>query len=384
MNKTALIFGAGKTGRGFAAHLAFLGGYQIILIDKDHQLVNDLNSTLKYDIQILDREEKSVTINIEGAFYIEDAAWHEAFLTTDLAFTAVFGNNLKDLATSLTPALNKRHVANPTGFLTIITCENLTNAAGVLKNAVKENLVPDKEEWLLNYIGFSESIIFRTCLNATADQSPLTIRSQNFFELPCDGNAIKGDIHVYGLKPLKNFNNQLKRKIYTYNCINAIITYLGAKKGYEQLYEAGNDPEILSIARKAGEEASGALVAEFGFDRQEQQAWTDAAFAKFADKNIPDPIERNAADPVRKLSREDRLIGPALLALRHGIYPEGLIEGIIACFDYRDETDHVSVAEMIQQKGLDVVLREVCGLTEKEELFRLIKERAIKRSKDGK
>ena len=384
MNNTALIFGAGKTGRGFAAHLAFLGGYQIILIDKDHQLVNDLNSTLKYDIQILDREEKSVTINIEGAFYIEDAAWHEAFLTTDLAFTAVFGNNLKDLATSLAPALNKRHVANPTGFLNIITCENLTNAAGVLKNAVKENLVPDKEEWLLNYIGFSESIIFRTCLNATADQSPLTIRSQNFFELPCDGDAIKGDIHVYGLKPLKNFNNQLKRKIYTYNCINAIITYLGAKKGYEQLYEAGNDPEILSIARKAGEEASGALIEEFGFDQQEQQAWTDAAFAKFADKNIPDPIERNAADPVRKLSREDRLIGPALLALRHGIYPEGLIEGIIACFDYRDETDHVSVAEMIQQKGLDVVLMEVCGLTEKEELFRLIKERAIKRSKDGK
>jgi len=384
LNNTALIFGAGKTGRGFAAHLAFLGGYQIILIDKDHQLVNDLNSTLKYDIQILDREEKSVTINIDGAFYIEDAAWHEAFLTTDLAFTAVFGNNLKDLATSLAPALNKRHVANPTGFLNIITCENLTNAAGVLKNAVKENLVPDKEEWLLNYIGFSESIIFRTCLNATADQSPLTIRSQNFFELPCDGNAIKGDIHVYGLRPLKNFNNQLKRKIYTYNCINAIITYLGAKKGYEQLYEAGNDPEILSIARKAGEEASGALIEEFGFDQQEQQAWKDAAFAKFADKNIPDPIERNAADPVRKLSREDRLIGPALLALRHGIYPEGLIEGIIACFDYRDETDHVSVAEMIQQKGLDVVLMEVCGLTEKEELFRLIKERAIKRSKDGK
>ena len=191
MNNTALIFGAGKTGRGFAAHLAFLGGYQIILIDKDHQLVNDLNSTLKYDIQILDREEKSVTINIEGAFYIEDAAWHEAFLTTDLVFTAVFGNNLKDLATRLAPALNKRHVANPTGFLTIITCENLTNAAGLLKNAVQESLSKDKEKWLSSHVGFSESIIFRTCLNATADQSPLTIRSQNFFELPCDGNAIK-------------------------------------------------------------------------------------------------------------------------------------------------------------------------------------------------
>lgn len=384
MNNTALIFGAGKTGRGFAAHLAFLGGYHIILIDKDKQLVNDLNKARKYEIQILDKEEKSITIDVFRAYHVDDVAWHEAFLKTSLAFTAVFGNNLEDLAEDLALALDKRYTVNPTAFLTIITCENLVGAAGFLKKAIQKNLAQEKEKWLSAYIGFSESIIFRTCLNATADQSPLAIRSQNFFELPCDGDAIKGDLHVYGLKPLKNFNNQLKRKIYTYNCINAVITYLGAKKGYDQLYEAGNDAEIISIARQAGEESSRALVAEFGFDSQEQEAWTNAAFIKFADKNIPDPIERNGADPARKLSREDRLIGPALLALQHGIYPEGLLEGIIACFDYKDQINHFSVAGLIKEKGLDRVLKEVCGLSEKEELFMLIKERSIKRSMDGK
>lgn len=76
-------------------------------------------------------------------------------------------------------------------------------------------------------------------------------------------------------------------------------------------------------------ESCQAQIEEFGFDKNEQEEWMNAAFAKFRDKNIPDPIERNAADPVRKLARSDRLIGPALLAVKHGIDPTGLIEAII-------------------------------------------------------
>ena len=189
---------------------------------------------------------------------------------------------------------------------------------------------------------------------------------------------------MYGLKPLKNFSNQLRRKIYTYNCINAVITYLGAKKGYVQLYDAGNDEEILQTARKAASETSRALVAEFRFDPAEQEEWTNAAFAKFRDRNIPDHVERNGADPVRKLSREDRLIGPALLALKHRIYPEGLLKGIMACIEYTDPAKNFKVAHLIKEKGLRFVLKEICGLSEDEELFMLVKEQIIKRGINGK
>lgn len=382
MNKTAIIFGAGKTGRGFAAHLAFLGGYDIILIDKKRQLVDDLKTAGEYNIQVLDKEEKSCTIKVSAAYHIDDASWHEAFVQTSLAFTAVFGNNLEELAASLAPALQKRYAENPKQVLTIITCENLTSAASFLKEKVLKNMGQENESWLLEQVGFSEAIIFRTCLEARADQSSLTVRAQNFFELPCDGDAIKGDLSVYGLRPLKNFKNQLRRKIYTYNCINAIISYLGARKGYTQLYEAGNDEGILAIARKAAAESSRALIAEFNFDPTEQEEWIGAAFAKFSDRNIPDLIERNGADPLRKLRREDRLIGPALLALKHNIHPEGLLEGIIACFEYTDPATNCNMAQFIREKGPDVVLEEFCGLSEEESLFNLLKEQINKRSSD--
>lgn len=384
MNNTALIFGAGKTGRGFAAHLAFLGGYDIILIDKNRQLVDDLRKAGRYDIQILDNKEKTTTINLSGVYHIGDDSWHDQFAETSLVFTSVFGNNLEDLAKYLALALDKRFTENPKRVLTIITCENLTNAAHFLKQCVVRNLSKGKEKWLFDYVGFSESIIFRTCLDPDVNQSPLAVRAQNFFELPCDADAIKEELHVFGLKPLKNFSNQLRRKIYTYNCINAVITYLGAKKGYSQLYEAGNDREILEIARKAANETSLAQVAEFGFDPKEQEEWMNAAFAKFADKNIPDPIERNGADPVRKLGREDRLIGPALLALKHHIYPEGLLKGIIACLDYNDPNKNFKISDLILEKGPEYVLKEICGLSTEEKLFMLIKEEVSKSGMNGK
>lgn len=377
MNNTALIFGAGKTGRGFAAHLAFLGEYDIILVDKNKQLVADLKKADQYDIQVLDNEEKNCTIKPVGIYDINDVSWHNEFLNTSLVFTSVFGNNLGELANDLAAALQKRYADNPEQVLTIIACENVTNAAGFLKKMVIKNLGEEKEKWLSEVVGFSESIIFRTCLEAGADQSPLTIRAQNFFELPCDGDAIKGELHVYGLKPLKNFGNQLRRKIYTYNCINAVIAYLGAKKGYAQLPEAANDAEILATARKAASETCRAQVAEFGFDKKEQEEWMNAALAKFADKNVPDPTERNAAEPERKLGRDDRLIGPALLALKHDIYPEGLLAGIMACFDYHDPNKNLAIADLIREKGPDFVLKEICGLSADEELFMLIKKQII-------
>jgi mannitol-1-phosphate 5-dehydrogenase len=379
----AIIFGAGKTGRGFAAHLAYLGGYEIVFVDKNRQLVEELNKAGQYYIDVLDKKEKSTVIPVSAAYRIEDASWHEDFIATGLVFTAVFGNNFEYLANHLATALAKRYNRNPTTFLTIITCENLAHAASILKEMVLQNLGQEKENWLSKYVGFSEAIIFKTCLEAAPNQLPLTVRAQDFFELPSDAGGIRGSLHVPGLKPLNNFDNQLKRKIFTYNCINAVITYLGALKGYEQLYEAGNDREILEVAGRAARETSAALVAEFNFDSKEQEEWTAAAFAKFADRNIPDPIERNAADPVRKLNRDDRLIGPALLALKHGIQPEGLLDGIIACFEYFDPNKKCRVADVIREKGADTVLEDICGLSENEELFTLIKKEINKRSMNG-
>ena len=56
--------------------------------------------------------------------------------------------------------------------------------------------------------------------------------------------------------------------------------------------------------------------------------------AKYQDTAIRDPIERNARDPVRKLSRYDRLMGPTYLCLKHGLPCENLAVGVAAALRY--------------------------------------------------
>ena len=56
--------------------------------------------------------------------------------------------------------------------------------------------------------------------------------------------------------------------------------------------------------------------------------------AKYQDRTIRDPIERNARDPVRKLGRFERLIGPINLCKEHDLPHESLLVGVAAALQY--------------------------------------------------
>lgn len=336
-------------------------------------MVKDLKKKGKFDIHILGNETADCTISPDKVYHINDTGWYEQMPFADVLCCAVFGSNLGALAKELATGLERRYSANPDQELNLITCENYTDAATILRTNMLQYLKDEVKEWMMRKIGFSESMVLRTCLGPEKNQDPLTIRAQNYFELPCDGEAMKGEIpEIYGLKPLENFKDQLRRKIFTYNCINAVITYLGALKDYTYLSEAAMDPDIVVMARQAAIESSDAQIAAFGFDRKEQYKWVEAAFTKFADTLIPDPISRNGADPARKLRRNDRLIGPALLATAHHLKPEGLMNGIFAAFAFHDEKSGTKIADRISAEGIEVVVQDVCGLIPGEALYDLL------------
>jgi mannitol-1-phosphate 5-dehydrogenase len=145
-------------------------------------------------------------------------------------------------------------------------------------------------------------------------------------------------------------------------------------KGHRLLSDAANDQEIAALARRAGEESSAALCQRFHFDPEDQRQFAAAALAKYQKTEIVDPIERNARDPLRKLSRNDRLVGPAALALEYGIEPRSLSEGIAAALHYNNPNDPAAVQlqDLIRRKGVDGALREVCGIEPTGRLGRMI------------
>ena len=373
-SKQAVIFGAGKIARGFIAHLLTLSGYQIAFVEKNPTLVDTLRQRGKYNVEIMGAPEKSITIQEFKAYQTgEVEAIAEAVANASVVFVSIGGPNLPQIAPLLAAGLEKR-----TASLNIILGENYFQPAQWLRGLISEQLPPARQEWFAREVGIVETMILRSTIEPTADmkaKDPLSLKAQDMWEVPADKDAFVGDIPpVRGLAPRENFQGGLTRKLFTYNSINAVIAYIGHLKGYRLLSEAANDPEIVAVARKSYQESSEALCERYGFDREEQRQFAEAAIAKYQKMEIVDPIERNTRDPLRKLSRNDRLVGPACLAIKHGTKPVALCHGIAAALLYDCAADSASVTlqQIVREKGVRAVLDEVCKIDGNSELANLI------------
>ena len=86
---------------------------------------------------------------------------------------------------------------------------------------------------------------------------------------------------------------------------------------------------------------------------------------------LRDEILRVVRDPIRKLSTRERLVAPALLAVEYGLPRRWIVKGIVAALRYEHPGDAQSLrlAENLREKGIEVVLQEVCGLKSDSPLF---------------
>lgn len=383
----ALIFSAGKIARGFLAHLLSTSGYSITFVERNPELTRTLRERGRYTVEIMGSPEKSAVISGYNVLHVSEAdAIARAVAEADVVFVSVGGPNLPEVAPFVAAGLAL--VPLRMRPLNVILGENYFQPGRWLRELVEQYLEPERREWSRSHVGFVETMILRSTIEPTEEmkaRDPLSLKAQDMWEIPADGEAIVGEFPlVLGLMPKAGFQSSLTRKLYTYNNINAVLAYGGALKGLKLLSEAAHDSELVERATTAYREASGALCKEYGFDAQEQDEFARAALSKYQDRRIVDPIERNARDPLRKLAPHDRLVGPAVLAARRGARPAALAEGIASalCYDVETDPSSVRLQEMLRTQVLPVTLETVCGLLPGTELAGLVTE-AYLRMQDG-
>ena len=341
----AVIFGAGKVGRGFLAHLLFRAGWEICFVDVSNEMVNLLNSST-YPIVNLGTGEVD-TIGPVYALHANDGEGvSKAINSANLIMTSIGGDNLESWAESINDSIANRIERGP---IDIILCENHPRPAALISDIFQ-----------FEGSGIAQAQVLRSCIEPTENQislhGPLVVQVQDHWVLPFDGDALKNpDLlsRISGFEPRTNFSVELTRKLYTYNAINAAVCYRGAERGFVWLADAANDPEIEKLAKKVGEESSAALIAEYGFDIEEQRAWCARALEKYQDETIRDPIERNARDPIRKLGLYDRILGPLHLCISHNLPHTALTETMRAALSYCEPSDNsaVNLVEMVENLG---------------------------------
>lgn len=372
--KRAVVFGAGKIARGFIAHLLTLSGYHITFVEKNQALVNSLHERGKYDVVIMGAPEKNITIQNFDVYGSDDTeAVADAVSRASVIFISIGGPNLPQIAPLLAAGLKRRKTG-----INIVLGENYFQPAQWLRSLIAEHLTPAQQEWFMREVGIVETMILRSTVEPTEEMraaDPLSLKAQDMWEMPADKESFVGEIPpIQGLSPKENFQSGLIRKLFTYNSINAVIAYTGHLKGYSLLSEAANDPEIVDLARASYRECSDALCQRYNLNPDEQQEFAEAAIAKYQKREIVDPIERNARDPLRKLSRNDRLIGPACLALEYGSQPVALCHGIAAALLYDSPNDPScqQLQRLVREKGISATISEVCAIDANGELAKLI------------
>lgn len=166
------------------------------------------------------------------------------------------------------------------------------------------------------------------------------------------------------MKLTDNLLAYVQRKLFTLNTGHAITAYLGFLAGTDTIEESINHEAIRPVVRQAMEESGEALIKKHGFDKDEHYKYIDKIENRFKNPYIRDEVIRVGREPLRKLGRNDRLVGPANMAIEYGLPHEGLLTGIAAAFHYDNPQDPQSLElqSLIKSKGIEAAITEVTGI----------------------
>jgi len=356
--KTFVGFGFGPIQSALFLYEAFRSGHfsRFVIAEVDSRVVQAVRAAQgAYTVNIArpDRIEPATISGVElyNPAVMEDrqellAAIAESDeLATSLPSVAFFDTGgMTSVARMLADGFALRRNNIPT---IVYTAENHNHAAELLQDAVSKHAGPETlrgVQFLNTVIGKMSGVITDAAalaklkLATMTPSIPKAVLVEEFnrilisrIELP----GFKRGIDVFVEKPdLLPFE---EAKLYGHNAIHALIAYLGASRGLTVMSEAAEHPDIMSIARAAFIDESGAaMIQRHGalndplFSRAGYAAYAEDLLARIVRPNLNDLIARVTRDQVRKLGYDDRFFGTMRLALGFGIRPIHLAQGAAA------------------------------------------------------
>lgn len=378
--ETFVQIGAGNIGRSFVGQLFARAGFEVVFLDVVDDVINALNERGRYRVEIKDRTPETIWVeNVRGVNSKDVAAAAQEIAKCRCAGTAVGPKALPYIYPTIAEGLKLRH-AQGGGPLDIIICENMREAAAAMREGLQKHLPPDFP--LDDMVGLVETSIGKMVPTMSAEdraEDPLLVFAEAYNNLICDASAFKNPVpNVPGLSPKQNMKAYVDRKSFIHNFGHALCAYLGYVEdpNLTTTWEAVEHPVVGPAVRAGMWESARALIKVYPeeFNEQNQGEHIEDLISRFANKALGDTLHRVGRDLQRKLSREDRVIGPLLLDLQQGLEPTytALCAAAGMHFLKPDEQGELFPADaefhnQIMPQGLEHVLTAICGLDPKQE-----------------
>jgi len=372
----AVHFGAGNIGRGFIGLVLHNAGYEVVFADVDAAVIDDLASTPSYQVHEVGNNHRTITVDNYRAI---NSGTHEAetsaeISTADIVTTAVGPNILRFVA----PVIARAILDRPSGLspLQVMACENAINATDLLKAEILKVLEASGQAARIDGAIFANTAVDRI-VPAQDRGDGLDVTVEEFFEWAIERTPF-GDTppRIPGAHFVDDLAPYIERKLFTVNTGHAATAYFGAIAGIERISDALAEPGIAARVAAALEETSALLAAKHGLDPGQLAAYRATILDRFRNPALPDTVWRVGRQPLRKLSRHERFIGPAAEAAERGLPTSALVAAVAAALAFDDPADAQSVdlQRMLRELRADAFTTEVTGLAASHPLYPAVRD----------
>lgn len=366
----AVHFGAGNIGRGFVGMLLHDGGYELVFSDVASPLVKAINAESSYTVhEVGEGGSDRVVTGFRALDSGEDPqAVADEIATANVVTTAVGPTILKFVAPHIVAGLALRSPTAPP--LQVMACENAINATDALRDEMQAQA---GEAWdaLAGRAVFANTAVDRI-VPAQPPGSGIDVTVEPFYEWAIESGPF-GDAppRIPGAHFVDDLAPYIERKLFTVNTGHATTAYYGAGAGIDRISDALATPAIAAHVAAALEETSALLAAKHGLSVDELAEYRATILGRFRNPALPDTVWRVGRQPLRKLSRHERFVGPAAEAAERGLKVDALVAAIGAAlaFDDPEDAQSVDLQRMLRELDAATLTAEVTGLEPQHPLF---------------
>lgn len=366
----AVHFGAGNIGRGFVGLLLHEGGYEVVFSDVAAPLVDAIRAASHYTVHEVG--DGGTDIVVTGFRAINSAEDPEAvageIATAEVVTTAVGPRVLRFVAPLVVAGLAQR---DPTRApLQVMACENAIGATDQLRAHMAERAGAAWDELS------TRAVFANTAVDRIVPGQPegigIDVVVEPFYEWAIErgpfGDALPS---IPGAHFVDDLAPYIERKLFTVNTGHAATAYYGARAGIERISDALAVPEIAAAVSATLAETSGVLIAEHGIAPDELARYRQTILGRFRNPGLPDTVWRVGRQPLRKLSRHERFVGPAAIAAERGLPVDALVATIRAALSFSspEDPEAVELQRMLRALDAPTFTTQVTGLEAQHPLF---------------
>jgi mannitol-1-phosphate 5-dehydrogenase len=233
---------------------------------------------------------------------------------------------------------------------------------------------PHLRAYLLDCVGFPNCMLSRAAI-ASGNGHSLEVLTEEYDEWTVDKFECRGAALSFpGLEIVNNQLGRFERKLFIYDGGHTICGFLGRLHGCRYIHEAAALPEIRETVLGAMNESARVLQRRHRFDLKDLERYVAQSESRLHAAELQDEVSRAIRAPLRKLSRGDRLVGPADGLVSMGLDPVHLARGIAAgfCAPIKDDPQGVQIADHIKRIGIGHAITRICRVTSDDRLHQLI------------